>query len=408
MSKEEARVIPPEIFINTQSGALYIGRFAVNIAIEEEQHNGLDIMPLAVVLKNISLLQPNHTIENTGKKRQTTEEITQTGKWLLTILRADKPAEHVTGDIMNNAFSLGISVGEKAAASHFDKKFWKFRAAIGDGGYARGLYADWQDEDFNAYADRVEEKLKRTATREDFQALFDDGLGPSVTMIQKNAGTIWALRRRRKIKLQDANKHHAKLNKSPSKRIYLGTVPGLVDTTDDFKLEKDDFINWAHQTIILNSHINPIDIELFKKVIGTQAKFVSNQILTFFDSAEDLYAQAKEYTDAVDHQKTIKANEIMDEVRQGQLPSYILSENINTMLRRAGIYRILQATHTNFPPILTKNLCYKGPRSLITAVAKRSQGAVSEADIEMIALKLGVSEEVWKPCKSKKYVSYKV
>jgi len=89
MSKEEARVIPPEIFINTQSGALYIGRFAVNIAIEEEQHNGLDIMPLAVVLKNISLLQPNHTIENTGKKRQTTEEITQTGKWLLTILRAD-------------------------------------------------------------------------------------------------------------------------------------------------------------------------------------------------------------------------------------------------------------------------------------------------------------------------------
>jgi len=361
-------IVVTEFWYDTGPGKLIVGYDAYLARLTQ---GCIDLTPLPDLVRDPNFPYLNGDFERLDTAEWTRQDYINFGHWALSIVQNPEetvnPVSALTRDHLDRFRILGLGPGAYALRREFGP-LWRFREALDmHAGKANRRYADWSLQDFSNYTARIAREIRRKPTEADFADFHRRGLGPHFSEIQQRVRG--GIRR-------------------------LNDSVGYPDITD---WQPEDYIYWGVNVMKANEDqqlTEPMLYTLSRKKRGPSARTIANHfgnLTPFYWQVEEAHAASKQ---AEEKRTAEKLTEIFALTESDVLPTDVLQLEPNRQLAILGQWSVARHCLPHLPPERLSGLATVRGSRFITELKKAGR-SVRTVDIELAALQLGYSDDLW-------------
>lgn len=359
-------------YFDLNERSIIVGEQAAIDSLERGVHIK-DLVPFSE-LGSVELESIMHNSEHLDVDDWDRQDYIVYGKWLLSA--SQTPLTH---RLLHNAYVLGIGPEpqriyrkDRATSKPRFNGYREFYKIVGsDESMMKGSFDSWDFSKSLKYVRTIADNSARNGIRpttKHFEELAAESKIPKRETLLRTAGTSYA-------KLLDMCGY-------PRPKIW----------------EIEDFLEWGLKYYETNNGKLP-DLsgiqELSKKFRGPSASSVTRRFGGIWSFQNAVETEVKKRESVMADMQSIKQRAVEDEINRGLVPEFI--QNHNDEITKNKLFSRLLIVRRLFPsidePTFEKILAIEKDNDFITRIIQKSKS--SRADIETLALRLGIFEDLW-------------
>lgn len=351
------------VWYDQQEGRMLVGQAALDASLEQ---TGIgDIVPLRDLLEADDFAHTVRSFDKLDTSSWTREDLIVSGRFVLKLLQqVDGTEQPVKQKHIDRMYVLGLGPITGALYGRKNRPFTNltdYLRAIGSTVVsAKKLYHSWTEEDFGDYSKRLEAKLGRPPTINDYDDAARTGEGPSQFIVYQRTDGVAALNERN----------------------------GHVDVRF---WEETDYVQWGADVIEANPDIG-LTITACTILSARRQGPSDPNVKKHFGSWKAFKARAIEEADRRAVERAGKLKQYRDMAELGQLPKEYSQYDDDQLIRAAARFVLVS---TCLPGRNTDDIAellrkHRGLQSI-----QKIRPELSAGHIETTAVTLDIFDDIW-------------